>query len=67
MPVEIPESRSDIVSDINDRVAAVYDRKVYVRNVVDIDDFYVRNVVDIDDSDAIISFYMDSLNSFCFP
>ena len=50
MPVEIPESGSDIISDINDHVAAVYDRKAYV-----------RNVVDIDDSDAIISFYMDSL------
>ena len=56
MPVDIPESGSDIVSDINDHVAAMYDRKTYV-----------RNVVDIDDSDAIISFYMDSLNSFCFP
>ena len=56
MPVEIPGSMSDIVFDINDRVAAVYDRKVYV-----------RNVADTDDSDAIISFYMDSLNSFCFP
>ena len=55
MPVDIPESGSDIVSDINDHVAAMYDRKTYVRNVVDIDDSY-----------AIILFYMDSLSSFCF-
>ena len=43
--VEILENGPDIVPDINDHVAAVYDK------------IYASKVVDIDDSDAEISFY----------
>ena len=44
--VEIPENEATIVPDINDHVAAGYDRKVYI-----------GKVLEIDDSDAKISFY----------
>ena len=44
--VEIPENEAAIVADINDHVAAGYDRKVYT-----------GKVLEIDDSDAKISFY----------
>ena len=44
--VEIPENEAANVPDINDHVAAGYDRKVYI-----------GKVLEIDDSDAKISFY----------
>ena len=44
--VKIPENEAAIVPDINDHLAAEYDRKVYV-----------DKVLEIDDSDAKISFY----------
>ena len=44
--VEIPENEAAIVPDINDHVAAGYDRKVYI-----------SKVLEVDDSDAKISFY----------
>ena len=44
--LELPESEVAIVPDINDKVAAVYDRKVYI-----------GKVPEIVDSDAKISFY----------
>ena len=44
--VKIPENEAAIVPDINDHLAAEYDRKVYV-----------DEVLEIDDSDAKISFY----------
>ena len=44
--LEIPENEAAIVPDINDHVAAGYDRKVYI-----------GKVLEIDDSDAKISFY----------
>ena len=42
----MPENETAIVPDINDHVAAGYDRKVYI-----------EKVFEIDDSDAKISFY----------
>ena len=36
--VEIPESEMDIAPDINDHVAKVYDMKVYIGKVLEIDD-----------------------------
>ena len=47
--VEIPENDATIVPDINGHVAAVYDRKVYI-----------GKVLEMDDSDAKISFYEHS-------
>ena len=44
--VEIPENEAAIVPNINEHVAAGYDRKVYI-----------DKVLEIDDSDAKISFY----------
>ena len=44
--VEIPENEANIVPDINDPVAAVYDRKVYI-----------GKGLEINDSDSKISFY----------
>ena len=44
--VEIPDYKSAVVPDINDHVAAGYDRKVYI-----------GNLLEINDSDAKISFY----------
>ena len=44
--VEIPENEAAIVPDINDHVAAGYDRKVYI-----------GKVLQINNSDAKISFY----------
>ena len=44
--LEIPESEMDIAPDINDHVAKVYDMKVYI-----------GKVLEIDDSDAKILFY----------
>ena len=44
--VEVTESKASIVPDINDHVETVYDRKIYI-----------DKVLDIDDSDAKISFY----------
>ena len=44
--VEIPENEAAIVPDINDHVAAGYDRNVYI-----------DMVLEIDDSDAKTSFY----------
>ena len=44
--VKIPENEAAVAPDINDHVAAGYDRKVYI-----------GNVLEIDDSDAEISFY----------
>ena len=44
--VEIPENEASIIPDINDHVAAKYDRKVYI-----------GKVLEIDDSDAKMSFY----------
>ena len=44
--VEIPENEAAIVPDINDHVAAGYDRTVYI-----------DKVLEIDDSDAKILFY----------
>ena len=44
--VEIPENEANIVPDINDPVAAVYDRKVYI-----------GKGLEINDSDGKISFY----------
>ena len=46
---EIPKNEAAIVPDINDHVAAVYDRKVYI-----------GKVLEIYDSDAKISFYEHS-------
>ena len=43
---EISENETAIVPDINDHLAAAYDRKVYI-----------GNMHEIDDSDAKISFY----------
>ena len=44
--VEVTETKASIVPDINDHVETVYDRKVYI-----------DKVLEIDDSDAKISFY----------
>ena len=44
--VEIPENKAAVVPDINDLVAAGYDRKVYI-----------GKLLKIDDSDAKISLY----------
>ena len=44
--VEIPENEAAIVLDINDHVAAVYDRKVYI-----------GKMLEFDDSDPKIPFY----------
>ena len=44
--VKIPENEAAIVPDTNDHVAAVYDKKVYI-----------DKVLEVDDSDAKISFY----------
>ena len=44
--IGIPENEDAIVPDINDDVAAGYDRKVYI-----------GKVLEIDDSDVKISFY----------
>ena len=43
--VEIPENKANIVPDINDHTAAVYDRRVYI-----------GKVLETDNSDAKISF-----------
>ena len=40
--VEIPENEAAIVSGINDHVAAGYDRKVYIGQVLEIDDSDVK-------------------------
>ena len=61
MAVKIPENEASIVPEINDHVAAGYDRKVYI-----------GKVLQIDDSDAKISFYehAETLligSTFCEP
>ena len=40
--VEIPENKAAIAPDINDHVAAGYDRKVYIGKVLEIDDSDVK-------------------------